>query len=392
MEDFNQTAVRLGMDPSVLAAGETVSNTITINSIDELKKLLNPNGNVAPQTAGNDATLTLADKARDYVFGGRELTADEQKELEAVFPLETSAISMADKTLAAGEVWDLGTSTGPLMLNIGTLTMEPGSYIRIANTMLVMTVQNIIRNAGSAPNNHYDLGIFGVTGNTPQQAAAGSAGAAGAMGATGTCIGTGISGSNGSPGGSGKPGGNGGAGLSGNNGLPSLPTSITIAQSIGGTADKFVICTRSGDGGQGGQGGNGGAGGQGGEGGIGATCSCEHSNGGTGGNGGVGGNGGAGGNGGDAVQGNDIFVYLPASQSDKLVTLSSVAIPGNGGQGGNSGAAGASGKGGSPGGAGGCPKGNYGADGNPGTHGAVGKPGNAGTQHGSPGSFYILKT
>ncbi len=390
MEDFNQTAARLGMDPDALARGETVSRTIMISNVDELKELVNNNGNVkAPPT---DATASgVADKARDHVFGACELTADDRAQVDAVFPIEATAISVMNKTLGAGEVWDLGTSSSPVLLNIGTLTMEAGSSIRIANTALSMTVRKIIRNAPSAPANHYDLGIFGVTGTTPQQAPPIPQGKGGSTGDMGTCISPGRSGRDGTPGGPGTPGDPGNPGLPGNNGLPSQMANILIVESIGGTADSFVIYTRSGDGGQGGQGGNGGAGGPGGEGGYGATCSCEYTSGGDGGPGAHGGPGGVGGSGGDAVKGNDIFVTLPASQAGKLTVSSSVALPGNGGLGGNGGAAGAGGKGGWPGGASGCPRGFYGDDGQPGSPGDPGKKGNAGTQSGAPGMIHIIK-
>jgi hypothetical protein len=57
------------------------------------------------------------------------------------------AMSIENKTLGVDEVWDLGTSTTPQVININTLTMERGSSIVIRNTALTLTVQTLIRNS-----------------------------------------------------------------------------------------------------------------------------------------------------------------------------------------------------------------------------------------------------
>ncbi|NGP89045.1 hypothetical protein [Fodinibius halophilus] len=403
MDDFLKNAKQLGQDVEKLKKGEKISHNVTVENIEELKKMLHDGQSKdvrteRPSGTDPDTHQTLADqlvkKAQDYVFCDTPLSNEEQTQIAAKFPMDVQVSSLPDKTLAAGEEWDLGTSTSPVVINLGTLTMEPGSSIKIANTVLKMSVQKLVRNSGSTQGANYDLGIFGVTGTTPPQAAHGTNGDDGIKGKDGTCgSGGGIAGDNGKPGARGSSGGTGSQGKTGGEGLPSLTANITIGSGgIGGSADQFVIYTRSGDGGQGGQGGKGGNGGDGGNGGNGATCGCEHTDGADGGNGGNGGRGGNGGQGGDAVAGNDIYVTVPTDNAKKIVKQSSVANPGNGGLGGPGGDPGNGGKGGSGGGASGCPTGSGGSSGSGGSAGNSGDNGNAGTQTGAPGTIYVTES
>lgn len=403
MENFYKKASQMGHDVEKLKKGESYDHIVMVKDIEELKSLLRDNDghslhSSSPGGVDDEAhptlALKLAKKAQDYVFNDVPLSDEDRIHLKSSFPMAVRTMSLSDLTLAPGYVWDLGTSTSPVVVNLGTLTMEAGSSIKIANTVLSLSVEKLIRNAGSTTGANYDLGIFGVTGVTPPQAGQGIAGGTGANGKPGDCqSGGGIAGNDGGPGATGHNGGTGLQGLTGGQGLAALTATIKIGPGgIGGSADQFVITTRSGDGGQGGQGGKGGNGGNGGNGGDGATCACEHTSGGDGGNGGNGGTGGEGGIGGNAAKGNDIYVTVPTGQSKKIIKLPVTAIPGNGGLAGPGGDPGAGGTGGKAGGASGCPKGSNGKNGNPGSGGDAGKNGPAGTQTGAPGNIYVTES
>ena len=363
-----------------------------VKDIDQLKALLAydmPEVDKTLQvTEKSNAPSTIEKKAHDFVFLGKELTDKDRKMMEGSFPMNVVVKSSPDKVLKKNEVWDLGTSTTPRVYHIGTLTMNPGSSIRIANTVLNLTIDRLVKivdtNAGVV---NYDLGIFGVIGDTPDAALVGTAGITGPNGDGGTCCsGGGIAGDNGKPGAKGGDGGKGNTGIEGNDGLPSLTAYIKI-----GTidADSFVISTRSGDGSQGGKGGDGGKGGNGGNGGNGASCACEPTTAGHGGNGGNGGDGGDGGIGGNGVKGNDIYVTVRRGDGKKVICLRDTANPGKGGQPGSGGQAGIGGNGGKGGGKSGCPSGSNGSHGSAGNAGNAGVSGVSGKLSGAPGEIFI---
>ena len=329
-----------------------------VKDIDQLKALLAydmPEVDKTLQvTEKSNAPSTIEKKAHDFVFLGKELTDKDRKMMEGSFPMNVVVKSSPDKVLKKNEVWDLGTSTTPRVYHIGTLTMNPGSSIRIANTVLNLTIDRLVKivdtNAGVV---NYDLGIFGVIGDTPDAALVGTAGITGPNGDGGTCCsGGGIAGDNGKPGAKGGDGGKGNTGIEGNDGLPSLTAYIKI-----GTidADSFVISTRSGDGSQGGKGGDGG-------------------------DGGIGGNG---------VKGNDIYVTVRRGDGKKVICLRDTANPGKGGQPGSGGQAGIGGNGGKGGGKSGCPSGSNGSHGSAGNAGNAGVSGVSGKLSGAPGEIFI---
>ena len=157
------------------------------------------------------------DRAFSYIVADGELTPDDQAPVaEYLKHLDVEAISLVDKTLGPNEVWNLGKSTNPVVINLGTLTMEPGSRIEIFNTILSFTVENVIRNGSTgltAGSENYDFGIFGVKPEPPAATATGGTGGVGNGGQEGTCkcSGTepdnnGTKGEQGGQGGQGSPG------------------------------------------------------------------------------------------------------------------------------------------------------------------------------------------
>lgn len=393
MDNFLKRATDLGQDIEKLKNGQVIDQIITVDSLAKLKALLN-DGTTAnvnakkPVSADQNAIVSIAEKVHDHIFFDSILEDNDISYLKRVFPVDVRTVTAGDKTLQPGEVWDLGTSTSPVVVNLGTLTMQAGSSIKIANTVLDMMVDTLVVNTGSTTS-PYDLGIFGVKGITPPQAGPVKDADNGTVGSSGTCgPGGGVPGDNGGTGNTGQPGHDGNTGTVGGNGFPSLTSIIKIGNITG----NFRISTRSGDGGQGGQGGVGGNGGVGGTGGHGATCGCTNTNGGKGGTGGNSGNGGVGGKGGDAVDGNNIYVIVPKGQAGKIIQINATANGGPGGPGGPAGKPGAKGVGGKGGGASGCPSGSTGSDGDAGqSTGRTGNSGAASAKTGAPGIFYIIE-
>jgi hypothetical protein len=394
-----EIAGKLGHDVTSLRAGQEIRSTVQVNSLDELKQLFDhgeapeQRATVA-QTIGadrpehadpeNDSLDAVTHRVEAHVLGDAPISDADRQRVAAAFPMHVTAISAPDKTLGPGEVWDLGTSTSAVTVNLGTLTMQPGSAIKIQNTVLSFTVATLVRNAGTGGAANYDIGIFGATGGTGTAGTQGGAGGPGGTGNPGTCqSGGGISGNDGGVGGVGSAGATGGVGGVGNDGLPALSATIKVG-SLTGSAGQLVVATQSGTGGYGGPGGTGGAGGSGGHGGDGANCGCEGTNGGSGGQGGHGGAGGTGGTGGSGVSGSNVYVTVPSGQTNMIVRVRNPAPSGPGGTGGAGGGQGTGGSGGSAG-----KHQSSGGSGSAGSPGAQGNPGPAGAQSGAPGLIYV---
>ncbi len=383
---------KMNCEDQIKEGGE-VTQVIKVNNPQELKELLHEgtaaaisNMDLSTGEEAMDDEQKLLKHLSEYVMHGKELNDYENKVLERLFPMDVTAIAAADKILAPGEVWNLGTSAAPVSVTIGTLTMGAGSSIVAYNTAVTMTIDKLIKEAGSGQSNNFDIGIYGVDGGKGSAGKDGDGGGTGDTGKLGTCSSPGIQGDDGGPGGPGKTGSPGDKGGKGEKGKASMPAEINIKDLKGLLDNKLVIYTKSGGGGTGGDGGKGGKGGKGGTGGDGATCGCEGTSGGSGGSGGTGGKGGVGGDGGDAVPGNNITVYVPVGCTDKIVPVSEEAAGGQGGKGGAKGDGGDAGDGGSGG------KhhdgGGKGGTGSPGEYGDIGK---SSTVTGVPGRILVIE-
>src|SRR5215831_4016230 len=150
MASFTSLAKSLGHDVAALMAGKEIRTNLTVHNLAELKAALNPDGEILPLGAAAGLSGVIGEVTR-YVYVGQALTPEAARRVELLFPLEVNAISANDKVLAPDEVWDLGTSTSPVTVNLGTLTMQPGSSVRIQNTVLQFTVETLCRNTWSSP-------------------------------------------------------------------------------------------------------------------------------------------------------------------------------------------------------------------------------------------------
>ena len=380
---FHERAAKLGLGDPTMWPGEEIDTFITIDNIDTLKNLLGFDGDKAAGEArvkalfdgikiGSDPESALLLRVHQFIFGAAELSAEDRKLVDSAFPLVMESIAALNKTIDTP--WDLGESTSPLRVDVGTLTINQGAYITIQNRLLAdFKVDHVIRNGNTGNPSFGDFNILGVAGATGTTPATPAAPDQAQHGKPGNCSSAGVAGDpggNGSPGAEGTPGSTGGKG---GDGLPSMPANIEITNSItfGANASQLIIRTMSGAGGTGGQGGGGSAGGQGGNGGNGTSCGCTGNAGGTGGPGGRGGTGGTGGPGGNAVDAaGNIIVKVPAAYSNLIIRVPMQAQPGVGG---GPGAAGTGGPGG-----GASSGGKYNSGGLGGGRGATGNPGNSG--------------
>lgn len=360
MSTFKKIAQEFGQSVEVLQKNQELHSYQEINGIDDLKQWLMKNG--MQSTPSNEVLMDtmrnekndesklpendLVQKGMNYLFSNGTLLEEEKKTLNNVIPKRIEQISIVDKTIEEGQIWELGTSSTPVDINIGTLTMKSGSAIRAYNTAVNLRIEKLIKENGSTKGKvNYDFGFFGINGTKGTVGAIGGTGGAGAPGSKGEASSPGIAGKGGGPGSKGDNGGKGHKGGMGQDGLPCMPATITIKDLT--RVSSLVVSTCSGAGGDGGDGGKGGTGGAGGKGGDGITTGCEGNNGGPGGMGGIGGQGGDGGDGGNAVNGYDININIPVTEtSSKIIKVMDTAQPGAGGVGGAGGAGGAGGVGG----------------------------------------------
>lgn len=394
---FAERVAKLGLGDPTMWPGETIDAQITVRDVDHLKDILDPGMGAAERkahahamfdgvTQGSDSESGLLRRVYEYVYGDSELSDEDREVVGAAFPLEVRAVAAPDKTISTP--WNLGQSGSPVVMILGTLTINQGGYILIGNTVLNFTVDNVIRNGTSGASGAYDFNILGVDGNTGSPGAQPAAPGQAQNGPPGTCSSAGIAAGGGGNGSTGAVGTVGGTGGDGADGLPSLPATITIKSTIGGSAPQVTIATRSGAGGAGGPGGTGAQGGQGGNGGNGVTCGCTGNSGGTGGQGGTGGPGGVGGPGGNGIDaGGNVVVIVPAAYASRILPVQLLASAGAGG------GAGSGGPGGAGGGASSGGKHNDGGSGG-GTGGAggPGKTGPRGLRPGKPGTITVQPT
>ena len=391
--DFMSIAKTLGHDEALKAGSNEVRTTITPKNLEHARAVFSRAGAEERAKRGKLFFDRIGyrsrkpegrhDRAFSYILADGQITQDDETPVAKFLEgLNIEAVSIGDKTLGPNEVWNLGTSTNPVVLNIDTLTMEVGSRIEIYNTVLSLTCQNVIRNGSTGPSAaaaNYDIGIFGVQPSPPPVGSQGGTGGVGIAGSGGTCKCSNTEpGNNGGKGDMGGQGGQGSPGAPGDNGLPALTAEITILNSLGGTSGTLAIKSQGGVGAIGGKGGKGGTGGTGGKGGNGARCSGTCTNGGDGGPGGTGGPGGPGGQGGNGATAEDVMVTVPDDAAKRIFRILASSNPGDGGPGGDPGDGGAGGAGGDGVSHNICGGGDKGSTGKPGVAGAKGPIGEHG--------------
>jgi hypothetical protein len=367
--NFHERAKKLGhaTDKGKLTQG--ASTTIMVQSLEELKELLNEEGVKYPYfetdklANANSPEMLLIDKVYRYIFGGEnQLTANDINIIQGVFPLPVQAISRENLKVEGRLVIESNTS---VINNYETVTFEDGSYIDVISTDWKLCADNVIIE-GNPPSGKSRINILGKDGDKGQSGRRGNDGNPGTDGGTNSYAVNGGRGENAKE--------RGGFGQVGFQGIGNSSAAIQIKERLDGT---LSVRTKSGSGGEGGDGGDGGKGGNGGHGGNVYKGACENitgGNAGKGGDGSDGGNGGKGGDGGTSTA--PVTVSIPLGCSKQVVTETESST---GGKKGSHGAGGACGEG-NIGGYGNC-KGsrgnssNAGSPGKPGCDGDEGKPG-----------------
>jgi hypothetical protein len=372
ISDYRQRAVKLGHSLELLDAGQGVTSTVKVETVDELKALMEKLGITQPtntnsstsksSTDPNDPTvIALLNRVNAFVYGTADLSDNDRALIAKAFPIYVETASYANFTPTAPVIYDKAPYSKAI-LNAGTLTLNQGIYISAYRTSLQVCVDEFVRNGTSGT--HGDINILGATGANGGPVGDGGQPPIQGWGADGNGL-------------TGLTGGTGNAGQTGLAGAPSMDATINIYKNITGT---ITVYNCSGTGGSGSQGGKGGTGGQGGYGRPGNNwgCYCEVPAGNAG-QGGVGGNGGTGGAAFDGINAfGNIYVNVPTHALKAAIKpVPTPSNPGTPGLGGGPGAGGGQGYGG-PGGKN-CANGGPSTGGKAGTTGATGAAGKTGT-------------
>ena len=344
--------------PTVLEGRRVLSNATEASRRERQKTFFNP-----VIAARRRLGQGMHDRGEAATFADGTIEESDIDGQNRHLPVHVKAISVWEKTIAAGDVWDVsvrGSVWGLddmeelyVTLNVGRLIIEPGAALIVRGNVFSMLCQEIVHHE-STHEGAFQIGIlptpFSVDfGHGPLHGTHGTDGAAGRDGLAGrtleverTLLGfrlreeADLSVMNG---GAGEAGKNGTDGARGRNGGMCKLAELTL-RSITGSVTVFA---QAADGGHGGNGGHGGSGGRGGDAGNGHKLLRSIINGGDGGNGGRGGDGGAGGHGGNGGLASNIYINVPVEDEHKITR---VVLPSKGGDGGVPGLGGAGGAGG----------------------------------------------
>ncbi|MBD9628006.1 hypothetical protein IB279_34195 [Ensifer sp. ENS06] len=300
------------------------------------------------------------DRGEAYIFAGASLTQSDHELMAEHFPARLKAVSIANLTLEAGEVFDLSTHPDEwavghreelyLLVNIGRCLIGKGAKLVVRGNVASILMQSLMLVDDSDDSPHIE--ILGtpfpvdscMTG--PLDGGDGFPGYLGLDGDAGptsllrhTMFGSFASHSlplENCSGGDGRSGLTGGNGRKGRTGGMCKTAEITIRKFLDGSA-MLHVHAEAGRGGNGGNGGDGGRGGSPGTPGLGFTKDDSLPRVGATGRPGDGGNGGNGGHGGNGGISSNVFITCPTEQVG-LVRTSSRPSPGGkagtGGQGG----------------------------------------------------------
>lgn len=402
LNEFENKARLLGQDPADVTVGRECCTYFTVPTLEEARRrvsMASDEQRIRRQTHWFNPVIAVRsrlgqgmhDRGEAVVFGGGTILDSDRQGLSQHLPSHVKAISVKEKTVRAGEVWDVsvrGEVWGLddmeelyVVVNVGTLVLERGASIVVRGNVFAFLCQHLIHREHALNADAYQIGIL----PTPFSVDYAQGPMDGADGADGVC---GRDGTDGRildsentilgarlrekldrsvmHGNAGQPGTGATDGVRGRNGGMSKLAELMIRQ-ITGHVTVFTQAGAGGDGGSGGHGGDGGRGGNAGDGLYLARGVVEGGNGGSGGNGGDGGNGGRAGSGGIA---SNIYINVPTEDEYKITRRSLPSRPGKpgaGGRGGKGGAGGLPGK---------CPVSEF--DGKPGTNGTTGRDGQPG--------------
>lgn len=374
-QEFLSIALEANQDLEKLRAGDSQRTYFRIRTMAEARRILSQ---ATPEERAKRGETFLDgleyrsripqgmhDRGEAYVFADHPLSETDRAGHNNHFPIYVRTLSIPEKVIAAGEVWDItlhprewGADQLEEMyniVNIGRLTIETNAAVIVRGNALIFTCQELIKKGALAK--EFDIGILstphgfgiragtfdGVRGKRGKDGSRGTDGIAPTMVASilGTTIDrsfrkellNGTEGANGENGTDGEMGLNGGACRFAEINIRSLQTIVPLT--IG------VISGNGGNGGDGGDGGNGGAGGDG----VNAVKTMEGIIGpGIGGKGGNGGDGGHGGRAGHNGLSSNVYITVPEEAVHLIRSYSKAGQPGKPGIGGQAGRGGLAGQ------------------------------------------------
>jgi hypothetical protein len=394
-DEFYKKAAILGHDVSKLEAGEEITTYSTFATLPEGRKLLSVADDrqrkVRQQSFFNPPLLArqrlgqgIHDRGEAILFADGDFLPGDHRGVGNHMPAHIKAISVLQKTIYAGDTWDVTVSgdvwgidkTEELYttLNIGKLIIEPGAKIIVRGNVFSLLCQQLIY-LGDEGNQECQIGILptpfpvdikygeingahginglhGYHGMDGQEATVDSS----LLGyiLTQPITPAAMHGTHGTNGLDGTPG------ADGRNGGMCKIAEITIRNLNG----HVTVFAQAGNGGNGGNGGDGGNGGNGGNGARGHQLIQGVLQPGNGGNGGHAGSGAKGGNAGHGGLASNIYINVPIAVQDRVTCISLPSSGGRAGSGGKAGIPGKQGLGGTPG-----IQGATGTDGKNGLHG-----------------------
>lgn len=411
--EFIEKVQSLGHDLAPIERGEECCTYFTLPTILDGRRVLS-NANAASrrerQRTFFNPTIAarrrlgqgMHDRGEAATFADGAIDESDSDGHNRHLPVHVKAISVWEKKIAAGEVWDVsvrGSYWGLhdieelyVAVNIGRLVIEPGAALIVRGNVFSLLCQEIVSHETTQAG-AFQIGIlptpFSVDfGDGPLNGTHGAHGAAGRNGSAGrtleverTLLGLrlreepDLSVMNGA---AGEAGEDGASGARGRNGGMCKLAELTLRSVTG----PLTVFAQAGDGGTGGNGGHGANGGRGGDGGGGHKLWRGIVRGGDGGAGGRGGDGGAGGHAGHGGLSSNIYINVHVDDEHKITRI---ALPSRGGKGGAGGHAGAGGEGGLQ---GRGPTTEFdGTPGEPGSSGAPGRSGRDGRSRPAPWMF-----
>jgi len=344
--------------PTVLDGRRVLSNATQASRRERQKTFFNPNI-AARRRLGQG----MHDRGEAATFADGVIDEADVDGLNRHLPVHVKAISIAEKTIGAGDVWDVSVRGDVwgiddmeelyVTVNVGRLIVEPGAALIVRGNVFSLLCQEIVAYENTQED-AFHIGIlptpFSVDfGHGPLHGTHGTNGASGRDGLAGrtleaerTLLGFRLR-EEADPavmkGSAGEAGKNGSDGARGRNGGMCKLAELTL-RSVTGPLSVFAQAGAGGDGGNGGHGGNGGRGG---DAGNGHRLWRGIINGGDGGDGGRGGDGGHGGHAGNGGLASNIYINVPVTDEHKIVRVTLPSRGGNGGAGGHGGTGGAAG-------------------------------------------------
>jgi len=149
-EKFFARAEQLGHSRDVLKKKGTQTTKVTVNSIEEMRKLVRYQDEEQCKLHEAHIDALVGDEDRgfkhhieSYLYGTGQLPPALVKEAQKGFPKTVEIVSLDNKTMAHGETV-IGPSGPPTVWNYGTVNFYSDSYLTVKNTYFNMTVQNLV--------------------------------------------------------------------------------------------------------------------------------------------------------------------------------------------------------------------------------------------------------